>query len=68
MAVAAVTADVERTTTYRPVCERHDLGLHGEVHNGVGVWWCRRFQHSVAPIGRLGEKAGRRASRKAGKR
>lgn len=51
-----------------PVCERHSLGLHGEVHNGLAVWWCRRFQHSVAPIGDLGPGVGRRARRKSRKR
>jgi len=44
-----------------PVCDRHDLGLHAEVHDGVAVWWCRKFQHSVAPVGSLGEM--RRARR-----
>jgi hypothetical protein len=36
-----------------PVCDRHDLGLHAEVRDGVAVWWCRKFQHVVAPIGSL---------------
>ena len=37
-----------------PVCDQHDLGLHGEVHDGVAVWWCRFGDHAVAPIGQLG--------------
>ena len=45
-----------------PVCDRHDLGLHAEVHNDVAVWWCRKFQHAVAPVGRLGE--GKRTRRR----
>jgi hypothetical protein len=44
-----------------PVCDRHDLGLHAEVRDGVAVWWCRKFQHPVAPVGGLGES--RRARR-----
>ena len=37
-----------------PVCDQHDVGLHGEVHDGVAVWWCRLDHHAVAPIGELG--------------
>jgi len=36
-----------------PVCDRHDLGLHAEVRDGVAVCWCRKFQHSVAVVGSL---------------
>ena len=49
-----------------PVCERHDLGLHAEVHDGMAVWWCRRFQHAVAPVGSLGDSG--RVQRKRNKR
>src|SRR5258708_34593126 len=37
-----------------PVCEQHDIGLHGEVHDGVAVWWCRFGKHALARIGELG--------------
>jgi hypothetical protein len=49
-----------------PVCDRHDLGLHAEVHDGVAVWWCRKFQHAVAPVGHFGEvgRARRRDKRR----
>jgi hypothetical protein len=46
-----------------PVCERHNLGLHAEVRDGIAVWWCRRMQHSVAPVGSLGLAKTRRAKR-----
>jgi hypothetical protein len=45
-----------------PTCDRHDLGLHAEVRDGVAVWWCRKFQHPVATVGSLGEA--RRARRR----
>ena len=47
-----------------PVCPRHDLGLHPEVRDGKAVWWCRRMQHSVAPVGGLGLPEGRRRRHK----
>ena len=37
-----------------PVCQQHDVGLHGEVHDGTAVWWCRLGRHSIARIGELG--------------
>lgn len=36
-----------------PECRTHDAGAHAEAHEGVGVWWCRRGQHVIAPIGEL---------------
>ena len=37
-----------------PVCGKHDVGLHAEVHDGRAVWWCRLGHHAVATIGELG--------------
>ena len=39
-----------------PECRRHNAGLHAEARGGRAVWWCRRGDHEVAPIGRLGER------------
>lgn len=36
-----------------PVCSEHDVGLHGEVHDGLAVWWCRPGDHAVATVGAL---------------
>jgi hypothetical protein len=36
-----------------PDCAVHNVGLHAEVHEGTGVWWCRLGEHAVAPIGHL---------------
>jgi hypothetical protein len=36
-----------------PVCEQHEIGLRGEVHDGVAVWWCRAGEHALALIGEL---------------
>jgi len=37
-----------------PLCDADGLGLHGEVHDGVPVWWCRFGGHGVTRIGELG--------------
>jgi hypothetical protein len=46
-----------------PVCDRHDFGLHAEVHEGTAVWWCRPMRHTVATIGSLGLQKRRPGSR-----
>ncbi|MCU0311696.1 MAG: hypothetical protein MUE36_12245 [Acidimicrobiales bacterium] len=36
-----------------PTCDRHDTGAHPEVRDDSGVWWCRKGEHPIAPIGEL---------------
>jgi hypothetical protein len=55
---------LDQTLGCWPTCPRHDDGLHAEVRDGRAVWWCRRLEHSVAPIGSLGLGRQRRAQQK----
>ena len=34
-----------------PSWNRHDVGGHPELRRGTAVWWCRKGEHVIAPIG-----------------
>jgi hypothetical protein len=36
-----------------PMCPEHAVGAYPGVVEDGAVWYCRKFQHIVAPIGRL---------------
>ncbi|MGW0798125.1 hypothetical protein [Streptomyces sp. NPDC002692] len=56
---------LERTWQVRPVCPRHDLGVHSVRRESEVEWWCAGDGgHTLAPVGELARQQSLRTPRR----